>query len=758
VWSFIFLFFFIGFFSDLGAFYRLMPLMANFFLLGLEAVLFVPLFIYKKKANKASHKEKFPLKTFLVALLILLGAFILIEVTGLGKDPVWVSTISLGAPLLEGQIWYISGLLALLASTAYAWSLIPSNAQFNQTGRSDLVIFIILWLAAVILWMSLPLPNHNYFAPAVQPPNFEKYPFSDAEQYAYNSLYVYYGSLEDFVVSKPLYVSLLTIFHWIGGLSYINLVLLQTLVVGLFPPMLYLIGREVHSRFGGISIALFAIFREVTAIQASSMANVSNTKLLLSDMPAALLVSLLALVLIRWFKESNNKLSGREFLIGGLIGALILIRIQTMALAPFAVILIVIRYFPRIKHILASAAILLLALALVVTPVLLRNHSITGVYWVDSPSSSQRLYTKFLDAADYENAELEAETREEVLQRNINVISTAFVKGFGSIMQFTMDHFLRNGISSILVMPVRLGNGTSFLDYLRINQPFWAEVYSHSNWLNSAIVIVNLTLIALGFSKVFGRNPKSVIAVLGLYTVYSLSSAVVRLSGWRFILPVDWIIYTFYALGLVEVLLWLFRHTVHRDLRTEAGWIAEYPALVPSIRRPRSFYAAFGLLFFFIGVFIPAREVLLPSYVPKDSKTKICERIENALTQNGYDEFRNDFISFCSSDETRVLSGFSIYPRYFKSGEGFYQRTYDPWFGEQDYARLVFRLIATQNTKVYIKTDTENLKIPNGALVYLAGRETTKFGAQFVLVDSEEPQLIISSALLSGEETLTPIE
>ncbi|HUV15197.1 MAG TPA: hypothetical protein VMW28_01370, partial [Pelolinea sp.] len=675
VWSFIFLFFFIGFFSDLGAYYRLMPLMVCYLLLGLEAVLIVPLFIYKKKAFKEPRKEKFPLKIFLAAFLILLGAFILIEATGLGKDPVWVSTISLGSPLLEGQIWYIAGILALFASTAYAWSLIPSNAQFNQTGRRDLVIFIILWIAAVVLWMSLPLPKHNYFAPRVQPPNFEKYPFSDAEQYAYNSLYVYYGSIRDFVVSKPLYVSLLTTFHWIGGLSYKNLVLLQTLVVGLFPPVLYLIGREIHSRFGGIAIALFAIFREVTAIQASSMANVSNTKLLLSDMPATLLVSLLALVIIRWFKESNNKLSGREFLIGGLIGALILIRIQTMALVPFALILLIVRYFPRKKIILMGMALFLFALTLILTPILLRNHSITGVYWVDNPSSSRGLPTFLSSGMDISDDITYDLSSEEVIDQSGSVFIYLLTNHFGEFLYFVFDNFFRNVISSFLIIPVRLGNHTQFLDYLTVNQPFWTEVYSQPNLLNLLILLVNISVMVWGFTRVFSRNRLAITAFFSLYLVYNLSSAVVRLSGWRFILPVDWIIFVFYALGLVEVLLWLFRQVADRDLRTEAGWIADYPTRITSIRQPRFFYAAFGLLFFLIGAVIPAREALLPSIVPKDSKTKICERIENALIQNGYDEFRNDFISFCSSDETRVLSGFSIYPRYFKSGEGFYQRT-----------------------------------------------------------------------------------
>jgi hypothetical protein len=46
-------------------------------------------------------------------------------------------------------------------------------------------------------------------------------------------------------------------------------------------------------------LALLVILREVNSIQATNVANVSNSKLLLSDMPATLLVCVLILVMIR---------------------------------------------------------------------------------------------------------------------------------------------------------------------------------------------------------------------------------------------------------------------------------------------------------------------------------------------------------------------------------------------------------------------------------------------------------------------------
>ena len=115
-------------------------------------------------------------------------------------------------------------------------------------------------------------------------------------------------------------------------------------------------------------------------------------------------------------------------------------------------------------------------------------------------------------------------------------------------------------------------------------------------------------------------------------------------------------------------------------------------------------------------------------------------------------------MSFCMSKDTRALEGFGFYPRYFKSGEGYYDRSYDPWFGKQDYSRLVFRLVGKQNVKAYIKTGFENIHFPNGSIVYVVGRDKNKFEAQFVLIEGPQPELVISSSLLEGQETLVPLE
>lgn len=741
--------------GDFGLYYRLMPLALNYLLIGLEAILIVPLFVFPHKPQKDPRREKPPLYIFLAVFLILLSIFALIEITGLGKDPERVSIITLGVPLLEGQIWYISGLLILSMLSLTAWQALPIAKRPTLRKHGDMVIVILLWLVAFAVWMSLPLPQHNYFAPAAQPPNFEKYPFSDAEQYDYNSLFLLYGSIENFVISKPGYVSLLAILHAIGGLSYSNVILLQTMIMALLPPVLYLIGRELHSRLGGIAMALFAIFRELCSIVYSSTGNVANSKLLLSDGPAVLLAAVLVLILIRWLNHGEKKISGHEFLVGGLIGVLSLMRIQALLLLPPAIILIALRYYPKIKTILLSSLILITCFLLVVTPILIRNHSITGVYWLDNPSSSaplSRILTEGLESFDDEEL---LRSGDEVVSQNITIYIDLLFNNFKFFVGFIFDHFFRNIISSFLIMPVRLGNPIQFLDFLTFSGYFWGEVYTAANFRNLVLIIINLALISAGFSAGFSKNRKGVLLLIGFFLYYNLTSSIARLSGWRFILPVDWIIFSLYALGLLEALKAVLTRVPRLGFNASPSWLVGATQSTPKLHRGRSWYLAFGLIFLFTGAFIPARE-LFPSMVPQYTRPEVCEIIEREISERVDPEIKTNIKDLCESANARINWGTAIYPRFFAENEGFYKRENDRLFGYQPYNRLVFRVIGNRNARVFIQTDRQEIQFKNGATVFVIDEEGSTEGAILTFVYGDPAEIILSTSpayenLLFGE-------
>ena len=105
-----------------------------------------------------------------------------------------------------------------------------------------------------------------------------------------------------------------------------------------------------------------------------------------------------------------------------------------------------------------------------------------------------------------------------------------------------------------------------------------------------------------------------------------------------------------------------------------------------------------------------------------------------------------------SRKDILAYEGTGVYPRFFKAESGFYNRLHDPFFGVQDYGRLVFRTVGEPNSKVYIRTDDENIRFPDGTPVYVVGPQNTKFEARIVLIMGDEPQLIVSSGDFSDAE------
>ena len=738
------------FFPDVGAFFRLLPLLMLFFLTGIEMLLLVPLSLFPQKKGGKPHIKKLwrsPAVWAVFALLLVLAA--LIAWTGIGTQPVRVSIITLGVPLLEGQLWFTVSSLALILLASLAWSAIPVQQERRVWKHRDAAIFFLIWLIAFAFWMQFPLPEHNYFAPAVRPPTFEKYPFSDAEQYDYNSLYVLFGAMDGFVVSKPLYVSFLAIIHWLVGFDYGRVVLLQTAVVALLPAVGFLIGKELHSRLAGGGLALLLILREANGILASTMANVSNSKLLMSDVPATLIVAVMALVIIRWCRAPGEKVSRHVFLLGGLTAVLNLMRIQTLVLIPFFLVLIIIRYFRSWKKILLAAGIFLLTVSLLLAPTLMRNHAITGVYWLDNPSSSSALYSFILKGSNIDLEVEEAQTSEEVLNRNFTVIFTAMRDNLGQMVAFILENFSRNLISTILILPLRIGNGVPFEDLLRMVSPFFEEVYSQPGFLNALTLIANLAVISIGFGAVWHKKPLAASMLVLLYLAYNASSSAVRLSGWRFIQPVDWIMLIFFIVGWIEIIgqsirLLFRRRFALRDSEQDS----------PPVGRPRlALDLLAGAAFFLFCAFIPLRESLLPDTYPPYEPQAICAEI-SAIVERADSEFSTQEIEdFCRAESTRVFKGYGFYPRFFKKYEGYYSRSYDQYFGKQDYARLVFRLVGGRNGKIYIKTQQADIAFADGDVVYVLSYDRPKADAQLLIIDADEPLIVFSDPILEGKET-----
>ena len=492
----------------------------------------------------------------------------------------------------------------------------------------------------------------------------------------------------------------LAFLYKLGGFDYQRVIFIQTIFLSAFPAILFLIGREIQGYRLGIGMSLFAVFREINQIQAADIANVSNTKLLMSDFPAMLILSLLVLVSILWLKKPGRIVL--PILLGGIIGILSLYRAQYLIFFPLLLFLGFFLEKPGWKRYLKFSMILALSLLLTLLPIMIRNWSISGVLWIDSPERFSSLSEHYIMPIQPEDTSPAFGAEKESLSKNGMAL--------GAIVEYgrdIADNFARNLISTVLVFPIRY-DGSQSLSELNTISNFWAEPFGYQQPLNFVLLAIILLLVAAGFSRKQKILQQINLGLICFYLVFNFSTALFRFSGWRFIMPVDWFIYVWCSLGYIVCL----------DPLVSLSFASDLDGRFPE--KKRNFHSRpislFGIIpFILMSSIIPIR-TLFPVHYPDNSRAMICQKIEQTINLEELGVSSVDFLSFCHSNTVILNEGILLHPRYFRRAYGFYDRPDDLLFGIQDYSRLTFRILGKNLRKFYLPMAWEAaLALPDGS-------------------------------------------
>lgn len=689
---------------------RLAPLAFWLTLSALEFAVFVVGEEKNKKKEEISETENGkrtaqPYSLFLIPsfLLLLLTAFIIS--TGFGISP--TRDGSWGAPttpLLEWQI-----LLALVASLTFL--TLESRWKWLQ---KDLFPCLLIYLFTCLLWLSQPIIP-GYFATPPRAPNFEIYPFSDAliyAQYAQSAL-VGNGFMWPDVPTRPLYIAFITWLHAIAGQDYTRVIFLQTLLLAAFPAVLYLLGKELAGRPLGLGLALLAAFRDLTANIAAPFAlNYTYTKLFFSEIPAALLISLFTLIIIRWIKTEHAipKRSGVDatrskyfvshvplpLLAGGILGLSSLIRLQSAVLLAAVIPLSFFVVRDRKKWF-SGSALMVLGVALALIPWLARNYLATGGLVLDNPISQSMVLARRW-SGDNGNAlipHLPGEGEAAYSSRMGQLALQSLKADPGRILGAAANHFFNNEIGNLLVFPLR-DQLNSPGELLWPEHAFWQTWSGKPTAGQIPVIGFYLLLLALGLAAAWHKNGLLGLLPLALTLVYNAWTALFLSSGDRFLVPVDWAIYLYLFLGLLtlagwilNVPAWTFPHLNGKTGNGESGFVSW---------RGLFLTAAVILL---LGATVPLTESAFPrKYTPLNTQIAISTEI--------------------------TLRGRAIYPRWYDAGEG-EPGTAKMGYGISTEARLVFFLVGEQNTLVIFPLTSAPQSFPNAAYVTVTGIQEDGF-------------------------------
>lgn len=659
---------------------RLTPLAAWITLSALE------LAVYLGRAGQAASRTEPEILAFFrqcgYALIAMGFVAIFIATTRLGitryNDGSWGEPAT---PLLEWQI-----LLALFTALIF----VNLQARWKWL-RNDRNVFLAIYAFTCLLWLSQPV-NPGYFATPPRAPNFEIYPFSDAliyAQYAQSAL-VGNGFMWPDVPTRPLYIAFLTWLHALAGQNYTHVIALQTLVLAVFPAVLFLLGKELAGRPLGLGLALLAAFRDLTANFAAPFAlNYTYTKLYFSEIPAALLLSLFSLLAVRWMRGS--KPPWYAFMAGGLLGLAALTRLQSVvalaAVIPLGFFLIK----NRVKW-LAGSALMVLGLALALLPWLARNVRATGGLVLDNPISQSMVLARRWggDSGNTLIPRLPGEGTAQYSSRMGALAVASLRENPSRILGSALNHFFNNEIGNLLVFPLRD----------RLDSPgelgwpsraFWQNWNGTPSLAQAALIALYALFFAAGLAAAFTRSGFASLLPLGLSLVYNAWTALFLSSGDRFLVPVDWAAYLYLFLGLLSLASLIFQgqlapaDTAQPDNHLGAGWPITWRSL-----------ALTGALILTAGASLPLTEAVFPRRYPAA-----------ALPPAG------------SGQEVRII-GRAIYPRWYEAGEG------EPGsaklgYGASDQARLVFFLTGGDDTLVIFPLQAAPGFFPNAGEVTING-------------------------------------
>lgn len=697
---------------------RLTPILVYFSILAWQTAGILTWLFWGKIRGVLRNEKPFLVSWGLVfcGLIVLV---ILISVTRLGLDADPIGWGKPTVPLLEWQIWL--GILICLLFRLLQNNRIFRRAvdwQVKHPVSAGWLISISIFFLAFSIWAGQAVPR-GFFATPPRAPNFEIYPFSDAAFYDFHaqSLLVGLGYRGEAIPPRPLYILFLAFSHLLVGQDYNRVIFIQTALLAFFPVIIYWIGKKLSTATTGFIAAIFIILREWTSIISTPFtSDVSNSKLLFADLPAALFLSLVLLASIHWLQKPRTLIPA--LFTGGILGLSLLIRTQIVILLPVILVfyaILVLKNRIAFRSVGIPMLLFISGFLLAVSPWLSRSFRITGQFVFDHPESqtrvvAQRFYPQ-TELTDFDRKP--GETTGEYNQRLSSVIRNKLVTEPGDLIHFVSVHWLNSVISNLQIFPVRFSI-TEFSELAKPQHAFWEEWDGQAAPRQTGVLLLNLAVLAAGF--IFFNGKKSWIGLLPLAfnLAYHFSNAAARNSGWRYLLPVDWIFPLYFAAGITAI--------VSLGSTQNRFPLEELEVREPDLRAKRFTATALSLLglgIFFIGCLPLAVENVFPRLFPPAT----IENTEDILTSTSQvysSDVQEGVKQLISDPQAVVMCGRMFYPRFYGEKEG-EENTGKTGYAPLPYARYVFLVAGEPDGTVIFPQTQSDLPLRNSSDVILIG-------------------------------------
>jgi hypothetical protein len=559
-----------NFFPFEAIFIRLRPTLAWVELVFLQFIIFQKIAINSFPTTDRQFQPA--KKTFALIFLILVGIWIFITTTKIGlvqKTAFWnVPGIPLsGFQLISILIFIIFVLIFFSNHEGETEKVLPKAVR---------ILFpILIFGIAVIVWGSTPMLKHFFSLQPTQP-NLQPYPYSDARAHDLGAISILKGDGIYFhgFTDKPMFMVFLALLHLIAGNDYVLLSWAQIFILAIIPVLLYFFGKKYHSPLFGLVIAAIVILQQRNAIVLSYNIASVNPKLLVSEEFMFLGIVLVTYLLFSWMTKPEPK---TILLLGGILGALSLVRMNPVFIVP-VIVLIICLYFRKKPRILIKQTLLFgIGFLLVFSPWLFVGVDSSGKSWFfikiqdviinRYPFSQQTLQTNdasltprnVVQKSDIQNISFLRKTGYDQNNPQVSgqadlLVNGTFDEAKKSIVYIMANHFLHNFSTSLMALPdsIKIDNLSDLTqrDYWQ-DENDWQGTFTPVQFI---LILVNLALLGIGLAECWKRFRWAGFAPLIIFLAYDFSLSVALNSGSRYIVPINWIIFFYYILGLIFVI------------------------------------------------------------------------------------------------------------------------------------------------------------------------------------------------------------
>jgi hypothetical protein len=640
-----------------------------------------------------------------------------------------------GYPKLTEDLWFGRYSVPILITQIIAsWIIVTIGMQIYSefklkipiflSSNVDLIIFVLVWLCAIGLWTHQPIEfmQDMYFTTIEQnieplPPNYEIYPRKDSQTYfnVTESIVVGQGIYRS--IDKPLFLAFEGLNNWLNDGDYEKMLNMQIIVLAFFPPIIYLLGKELHSRWAGLLGAALVVMQEINGIKIMDEFPVVSSKVLLTEPFMQLWNGLIALMLVIAFKNSKKNQGNLFFVCGGLLGLSALFRLNTLVISPFIMLIVLIKYFYDKKRLINNLCVFGIGIFLALSPWMVQNTikyndplafikaKVEGVIvekryekiidqliikdelpGIKMASLSSEGFNSSIFTIPTNNSDEQSEVTKIVNLKSINnqepsdnnniiffvnnIFNNRDIKqalNVQNILQLSssiLRHFLNNVITNFSILPTSVIPQDLF--HGSRSQQFWGS-YDPNLYegINIFVVVTNLFIIATGIFAAINYQKFIGILPLVVGVGYNLSNAIAISSGNRYSQPTSWIVLFYYVLGLITISQW-FLHLIRNQQPRKLG-------VHQSITRTFSFktrriYSTFSIVFIlFIGSIPVMANIVPPVRFLEFSDEEIISAIFNnsdckaALNATGYTD-EDDFLEKLQEGNYYTSIGRILYP------------------------------------------------------------------------------------------------